>query len=811
MLQRKRTRFSATIRAIPILITGLFAAPAAWAYEAPVADAGPHRRCHLGEFITLDGSGSYDPDGGALTDYLWAIDSAPPGSSAALSDPGIVNPTFTPDELGDYVFSLIVSKDNGTSWSYPDTAQLKVGVLYAFGENPDLQIIETRLTNDPTPQFDAAVSGANTVYMSLQNGSMDIYRIVLDGDPGLLVGGAGNQTEPDIDGSTVVYTDDNGGLQDVWWYDWLTADHFSITVNPFADVTPAISGNNVVYDGYVGMNHDIYWFSCDTGEVAPLTATAPPESHPDIDGNLVAWMVYSDVTSSYDIVGTVLGGADFTVADSDIDESAPSVSGNLISYSLEFDVGWYDHATGETVRLTQDAWSQPVSLVSGNAMYFTDNRTGSAQIYVHVIDTGDTYQLTDQAVLLSLDDVDGQTVVFSDMRDGNPEVYRLTWGFDQPPVADAGEDQTVFVDELVQLDGIGSYDPDGQSVSDYSWSIETTPNGSTAELDSPLSISPTFVPDIAGDYIISLIVQAGGVWSDPDYVTITADSLNSPPIADAGPDQPDAIVGSLVTLDGTGSWDPDEDPLDYDWEFLADPPGLPPGSTATLDDPSSATPSFTPDVEGLYVIVLSVFDGCEWSTPDIVQVTASPPNPPPVAVIDADPYEGATPLTVQFDGTGSYDPEGEDLTYDWDFDDGSPHSSEPAPEHVFVEPRSYQVTLCVTDEAEQTDCATAWIDVTYPGACCLVDGSCVETGEADCLQMGGDYQGEGVSCDRSICPIPGDLDGDGDVDWDDYDLFADCLTGADTPPPGGCEAADLDWDGDVDLEDFALFQRIFEG
>ena len=447
MFQRQPMTLTATNWAIPILITGLLAAaPSAWGYEDPIADAGPDHHCHLTDTVPLDGSGSYDPDGGEITAYLWAIDSAPPGSTATLSNPAIVNPTFTPDVLGDYVFSLIVWKENGIIWSDPDTAQLKVGVLYAFGEDPDLQIIETRLTDDPSPQFDAAVSGANTVYMSLQNGSMDIYRIVLDGDPGLLVGGAGNQTEPDIDGSTVVYTDDNGGLQDVWWYDWLTADHFSITVNPFADVTPAISGNNVVYDGYVGMNHDIYWFSCDTGEVAPLTATAPPESHPDIDGNLVAWMVYSDVTSSYDIVGTVLGGADFTVADSAMDESAPSVSGNLISYSMEFDVAWYNHATGETVHLFEDdPWSQTVSLVSGNNLYFTDNRTGSSQIYVHVIDTGDTYQLTDQAVLLSLDDVDGQTVVFSDMRDGNPEVYRLTWGFDQPPVADAGPDQTVDV------------------------------------------------------------------------------------------------------------------------------------------------------------------------------------------------------------------------------------------------------------------------------------------------------------------------------------------------------------------------------
>ena len=111
-------------------------------------------------------------------------------------------------------------------------------------------------------------------------------------------------------------------------------------------------------------------------------------------------------------------------------------------------------------------------------------------------------------------------------------------------------------------------------------------------------------------YIISLIVQAGGVWSDPDYVTVTAESTNLPAGGRRGPDQPDAVVGRLVTLDGTGSWDPDgDDIVAYDWAFLGNPPGLPPGSLATLDDPSSATPSFTPDVEGLYIIILLVFDG----------------------------------------------------------------------------------------------------------------------------------------------------------------------------------------------------------
>ncbi len=61
------------------------------------------------------------------------------------------------------------------------------------------------------------------------------------------------------------------------------------------------------------------------------------------------------------------------------------------------------------------------------------------------------------------------------------------------------------------------------------------------------------------------------------------------------------------------------------------------------------------------------------------------------------------------------------------------------------------------------------------------------------------------------CTVVGDLDGDGDVDFDDYAIFEDCLTGPGVPPQTGCENADLDFDGDVDLADFAEFQAAFEG
>jgi spore coat protein A, manganese oxidase len=59
--------------------------------------------------------------------------------------------------------------------------------------------------------------------------------------------------------------------------------------------------------------------------------------------------------------------------------------------------------------------------------------------------------------------------------------------------------------------------------------------------------------------------------------------------------------------------------------------------------------------------------------------------------------------------------------------------------------------------------------------------------------------------------VSADFDRDGDVDADDFTLFAACASGPTVPYAPGCEAMDLDGDGDVDHDDFGILQRCYSG
>src|SRR5262249_25621598 len=237
----------------------------------------------------------------------------------------------------------------------------------------------------------------------------------------------------------------------------------------------------------------------------------------------------------------------------------------------------------------------------------------------------------------------------------------------QAPVAKAGPDQTVPLGQTVLLDGSASTDPDhGPAPLSFQWSFTAKPTGSTlsnAQISGATTAHAAFTPDVLGDYTLRLTVSDGALSASDD---VLIQVQNTPPVAIAGPDRY-VQTGTRVTLNGSGSFDPNNDLITYDWTLVSQPAGSALTSNSMIGR-QTPNPAFTPAVTGPYVFQLVVNDGLVNSAPDTVAITASPSNVPPNA--DAGPDQSALVHTeVMLDGGASYDPDQGPgpLTYQWSF------------------------------------------------------------------------------------------------------------------------------------------------
>ncbi|MEV7528554.1 PKD domain-containing protein [Agrococcus sediminis] len=158
------------------------------------------------------------------------------------------------------------------------------------------------------------------------------------------------------------------------------------------------------------------------------------------------------------------------------------------------------------------------------------------------------------------------------------------------------------------------------------------------------------------------------------------------------------IDGRTITLDGTGSTDPDGTIAAYAWQ-LGD------GTTAT-----GATPTHTYATDGTRTITLSVTDddGATATTTRQVTVATAPPlNAAPTAII-------ATPVvtgrTVELDSTGSTDPDGTIAAYAWQLGDGTTATGA-TPTHTYATDGTRTITLSVTDDDGATATTTRQVTV----------------------------------------------------------------------------------------------------
>ncbi|MEN8167639.1 MAG: PKD domain-containing protein [Pseudomonadota bacterium] len=266
-----------------------------------------------------------------------------------------------------------------------------------------------------------------------------------------------------------------------------------------------------------------------------------------------------------------------------------------------------------------------------------------------------------------------------------------------PPTADPGGPYTASVGENIAFDGTNSFDPDG-SISSYAWDFGDggSGNGST----------PSHAYSVDGNYTVSLTVTDNDNATDSATTTATIISVSTsaPPIADAGGPYSGA-VGSPLTFNGTNSSDPDGGTIvRYDWDF---------GDGSAASDAGS-TPSHSYTATGDYTVILTVTDDEGDSGSDTATATIGSGDLPPIADAGG-PYTADIGETVTFDATGSSDPDGTIVRYDWEFGDGSFLLDGGAtPSHSYSTAGTFNVILTVIDDVDLSDTVSTQATIIDP-------------------------------------------------------------------------------------------------
>src|SRR3984885_377499 len=260
---------------------------------------------------------------------------------------------------------------------------------------------------------------------------------------------------------------------------------------------------------------------------------------------------------------------------------------------------------------------------------------------------------------------------------------------EQRPVASTGGPYNGHIGSAISFNAGGSSDPQGEPLTNYAWNFGDGTTGS--------GVSPSHTYTAAGAYSVSLTVTDTSNLSSS--ATTTASITAQAPVPNAGGPYT-AGPNVAVTFNGSGSSDPQGEGLTYAWSV---------GDGATGN---GVNPKHTYTATGNYSISLTVTNPSDLSS--TATTSASIAFQPPVPNVGG-PYVGVPNVAVTFNGGGSTDPQGEALTYAWNFGDGATGTGV-SPSHTYTAAGNYFVSLTVTNSTNlsSTVTTTAAIETTGP-------------------------------------------------------------------------------------------------
>jgi len=236
------------------------------------------------------------------------------------------------------------------------------------------------------------------------------------------------------------------------------------------------------------------------------------------------------------------------------------------------------------------------------------------------------------------------------------------------------------------FDGTDSYDPDGQELT-YWWNF-----GDNSTSTEPV-VTHTF--EKAGDYAVTLTVKDNsGLKCDTSSSTKKLE-VNTPPVPNFV--FPESVcIGQAVTFDASSTIDNTPKSLSYAWDFGDGTKGTGPVVTKTYTK------------SGAHKVTLLVNDNTNTLCNTAAIEKTIRVNSPPSANAGKDIHMCIKPdqeLRVTLDAGSSGDPDGDVLTYTWDFGDGTT-GTEKSVNHLYKKSGEYKVVLKV-DDGKGAACSSA--------------------------------------------------------------------------------------------------------
>jgi hypothetical protein len=604
---------------------------------APVANAGVTQNVNVGSLVTLDGSGSRDINNQSLT-YLWQMTAVPAGSLAALSSTTSAKPTFTADVAGTYIVSLVVNdgKANSTQVTVSVYSNVNNSAPVANAGNNQSITVGSVVNLDGTGSTDAN-RDALTYKWSLSNvptGSGATLNSTISPNP---------RFTADMTGTyTAILIVNDGKVDSLSSVVVITASAANSAPVANAGLAQSVKLNDTVtLDGTLSTdaNNDFLTYKWalitkPTGSSAMLSSitTSKPTFKADVAGTFVASLIVNDGKVDSPAVATTV-----SVSSANADPIANAGSNQNVTVGTAVTLDGTNSSDANRDQLTY-RW------------VMMSKPTGSSAVLTNPTSAKPTFTA----------DLVGSYVISLIVNDGRVDSTTVATTVtasvvNAAPVANAGTNQSVILG-TVTLDGSASSDANGDAIT-YKWTLLNKPTNSNAALSSATSAKPTFTADIAGVYVFSLQVNDGKVDSAVTTVSVNASAANVAPVANSGANQ--SVVLGAVTLDGSASSDANGDTLTYKWALLSKPTN----SNAVLATATSAKPTITVDLAGVYVFSLQVNDGKLDSPVVTTTVTASAANVAPVANTGAIQSVVIGPVTL--DGSGSTDANNDTLTYKW--------------------------------------------------------------------------------------------------------------------------------------------------